>query len=212
MYFVKQKHIIGIYLAAGKSSRMGHNKLYLPFGEMKLGNHALSAALDSALDHTVIVTTEEDPLSWLDPVLLTEEKKRKWTRASCRHAVDGQAYSIKCGLEKAIMLGADAVVIMLADQPLLHVGMINDLIFHFRKNDSLEYVASGFADRLQPPVLFSESLFPVLRQLDGDTGARAVLRKQPSASGKTIMYTDGKGFYDIDTEEDYKWVKNQMEY
>ena len=43
--------VVGIYLAAGKSQRMGTpNKLALPVGKMSLGSLALETALKSSLD------------------------------------------------------------------------------------------------------------------------------------------------------------------
>lgn len=207
---MRKKRIVGIYLAAGKSSRMGENKLYLPLHKIKLGNHALLTAVDSALDHIFIVTKEKGSPSWIDPCLYTGKNKEKWTAVTCSDASNGQAFSIKCGVEEAIRHGAEAVVIILADQPYLESNMINNLIEFYHENPEIEYVASSFEERLQPPILFSESFFPVLQQLKGDKGARSVLQKQ-TASGKTITYIDGKRFYDIDTKEDYKWIKNRME-
>lgn len=207
---MRKKRIVGIYLAAGKSIRMGENKLNLPFRKKRLGNHALLTAINSTIDHVFVITREKGFPSWIDPCLYSGTNKDRWTAVTCPDASSGQAFSIKCGVEEAIRYGAEAVVIILADQPLLRSYMINNLTGLYRQNREIEYIASSFKGRLQPPILFSNSFFSVLQQLEGNKGARSVLQKS-TAFGRTITYTDGKGFYDIDTKEDYKWIKNQME-
>ena len=103
--------IIGIYLAAGNSRRMGRNKLALPVGKMALGSLALDTAVQSILNGIGIITNEKDNLSWI-PDRLKNHKKCKVI--ICPDADDGQSASLRCGIEYAKEIGASAIVVLLA--------------------------------------------------------------------------------------------------
>src|ERR1700730_6209252 len=119
--------IAGIYLAAGKSSRMGSNKLNLPLVDMPLGSFALRSALYSSLDQIFVVTREEDSLEWISPFLISNEKLLS---VRCMNASQGQAESLKTGIKAALEMDVDAVIIFLADQPLLSIQMIETIVNH----------------------------------------------------------------------------------
>ncbi|MCP3028434.1 NTP transferase domain-containing protein [Halobacillus sp. A5] len=198
-------NIVGVMLAAGESSRMGRNKLALPFNSTTIGCSSLRTALDSELDHVIVVTRKEDDLVWIDRSLLLLSPA--WSRIKCDHAQKGQASSLKCGIKAAEDRNADAVVVLLADQPLLHSKMINKLISRFTKTPKSNYVASRYDDRMQPPILFSSAFFSTLLQTTGDQGARTILRKSSPDLGAVVDFEEGRSFQDIDTEDDYKWLK-----
>jgi molybdenum cofactor cytidylyltransferase len=71
-------------------------------------------------------------------------------------------------------------------------------------NPTCNYVATTDEDLLLPPVLFTAKLFPSLLALEGDTGAREVLRGIPRNMGKQIPCKDKRFVVDVDTAEDYK--------
>ncbi|MCM3125247.1 MULTISPECIES: NTP transferase domain-containing protein [Bacillaceae] len=191
-------NIIGIYLAAGESKRMGRDKRYLPYHQLPLGSVALNEALESHLDHTIVVTRTEDSLDWLKCKTLPI----KWSRMDCLRANDGQGLSIQCGLKKAIEAKADAVMILLADQPFINREVINILIDSYKKEPGCFYIAAGKRQIPMPPVLFSSECFPYLQKLKGDQGARKILRGELFNKGKIIDFHDPLLFFDVDTEED----------
>ncbi|MFC7063769.1 nucleotidyltransferase family protein [Halobacillus seohaensis] len=203
--------IIGIVLAAGKSSRMKKNKLSLPLEDTTIGSRAVQSALESRLDHVLLVTKEKDALAWLSTSLFDKSTHRRWSQVQCADADRGQAYSLRCGVQAAINRQATAIVVILADQPLIKAEMINDLIDRFQiasiQGEAIEFTASTYKGRIQPPILFSSNLFSMLMQLKGDKGARTVLRRKSPSDGITVEYDDRSCFYDIDTEDDYKWLK-----
>lgn len=201
---MKNNQIIGMYLAAGNSRRMGSNKLLLPLRHLPLGSHALASALSSNLDHIYVITKEQDQLAWLHPSLFI--KQQKWTHFICQESNNGQSESIKFGIKKAIEHGACAVMVMLADQPFITVKMINQLIHVFRNNHDYNYVASSFQGIIRPPILFSAPFFSQIQKLQGDEGARRLLRHTSTNQEKIIPFHDEKMFLDVDTMEDYKSV------
>lgn len=102
---------------------------------------------------------------------------------------------------------ADGIMILLADQPFISAQMINDLIDVYETHKNVPFIAANFRSILRPPVLFSPELFPALMRLEGDEGARKLLRQGAVMKGMAIEYMDERAFYDVDTKEDYEWVK-----
>lgn len=191
--------IVGIYLAAGRSSRMGQNKLALPLGKHPIGSFALRSALQSKLDHIIVVLPYEQ---WTFEVLKSYFTE-KIIAVQCKDSRHGLSYSLKFGIHYAENMGATGAVILLADQPFIHCEMINQLIQKFQQ-EKVDYVASSFNDIIRPPFLIGKQLFPLLQQLKGDEGAKKLLTGNPTLEGRIITFEDEQQFFDIDTKEEYE--------
>ncbi|KKB74360.1 MULTISPECIES: NTP transferase domain-containing protein [Bacillus] len=200
---MRKAKIAGVYLAAGTSERMDRDKLLLPFGGECLGSNALKAALHSKLDHIFVVTKPGDPLAWLSPSFFLRPYAEKWSHVPCRHHSEGQAGSLRCGLQRAEAFDADGAMILLADQPFITGDVIDELLSLFRKKPFLYFVASCYEDIPRPPVLFSKKVFPVLMKLRGDEGARQIIRNKGRNAGKLKSYSNPLYFMDVDTPADY---------
>jgi molybdenum cofactor cytidylyltransferase len=198
--------LIGIYLAAGKSCRMGRTKLNLPVGNQCLGSIAFRAAIESKLDTTIAVTRMGDSLQWLAPF----SKKKGWSCLECPEADRGQSASLKAGVRVANKMGAAGVVVLLADQPFVTNEMINRLVDEFQLSHNVSYISCSHKGILKPPVLFARHLFPMLMELTGDQGARAVIRGGMRGQGKQIEVTNDIHFFDIDTEEEYHFLLKHL--
>lgn len=200
---MSKSRIIGIYLAAGRSSRMGKkNKLDLPLLDDCLGSIALKTIMQTDLDFTIVITPTSEVPSWITPPLLLN---KKWCSFLCTEAEKGQAYSLRCGVMKAMSMEADAVIVFLADQPLISRQIIHQLIHTYTSNRDLEVVASSFNGISRPPILFSHQAFPKLLELEGDIGARQLLKK--SKRKVCIEFNDEVPFMDVDNEEDYSLIR-----
>lgn len=198
---MKRNNIVGIYLAAGQSTRMGSNKLRLPLGPMNLGNYALAAALGSELDYVAIISNDATA-DWIDSTFYHEPFHRKWSVFHCSEAYFGQAHSIRYGVQAARAMDAEAVMILLADQPFITKGMINELLFHYHATTDIGFVASRYVGLARPPVIFAQRMFPDLLRLQYDQGARQLIRKE--TQGFCIDFTNPDLFMDVDTVEDYR--------
>lgn len=199
--------IHGIYLAAGQSTRMGANKLKLRLGDRSLGSSALHAAVNSNLDY-VWVMMGDAGADWIDDSFYEEPIRSKWSANYCPEASKGQAYSLRCGIEAAISMETAAVMIFLADQPLVTSEMINELVQRYDKESayerSINYVASISDGLARPPIVFGQRMYPDLLRLQGDQGARYLIRQD--ISGICIEFDDPDLFMDVDTEEDYNFL------
>ena len=193
--------IIGIYLAAGNSSRMGSHKLALPVGTMTVGSLALETALKSPLDEIYIITKETDNVDWL-PVEMKSDAK--CTIIKCSSAHEGQSESLRCGIQRAQANRADAVIVMLADQPFITIQMIKNMIECLKANPTCKFVATAYEQSLMPPILFSSSMYNELLMLRGDKGAREILKGDFLQKGKLLPCTDERLVFDVDTKDNYQ--------
>ena len=187
---------------------MGVNKLALPFGEKTIGNSVLEKAVNSELDYTIVVAREEDPLHWIDRTLFGTPLQERWKAVVCRDTDKGQAHSLQCGLRAAVEMGPEGVMILLADQPLLQVEIINDLVLRYLKvnQKDVTFLAASFQGIPRPPIIFSPKVVPDLLKLKGDEGARQLL-KENKLTGILVDYENAWDFFDVDTKDEYEWLK-----
>jgi molybdenum cofactor cytidylyltransferase len=200
--------IVGICLAAGKSSRMGACKLAQEVSPgWTVGGLAVMAAIRSSLDRLIVVTREEQVPAWYPREHLDDLPADRLRTVFCSEADRGMAYSLHCGLRAAQLCRPDAVVILLGDQPLVTADMIDGLIGAYASDRKLDYAACGYRDQAQVPALFARWLWPALFALEGDTGARSLCAR-PGLCGKVIRESEENLFLDADTYEDLERIKS----
>lgn len=187
--------ISGVLLAAGRSQRMGQPKLLLPWHGIPLVQHMAQIALQSQLDELVVV------------VGYRAEHVRAALKGLMVHIVhnvdflEGQSTSLRAGMD-AIDDAAQAVVILLADQPLLQSATIDRLITTY-SSQSTPIVAPRYNGRRGNPVLFSNDLFTELRGITGDQGARSLLDAHEQQVSWIDVDDEGVAL-DIDTPDMYQ--------
>ncbi|WP_255253000.1 nucleotidyltransferase family protein [Brevibacillus laterosporus] len=110
-------------------------------------------------------------------------------------------------MDKAISLQAQAVLVMLADQPFVTRKHINQIIkvFHYTYTKITLFIASKYQDNTIPPILLTKSLFPEIKLLTGDQGAKTILKSQKE-NGLFILFNDSLWTIDVDTPEIYNLV------
>ncbi|MGG3563973.1 nucleotidyltransferase family protein [Neobacillus rhizosphaerae] len=195
--------LVGIYLAAGRSRRMGCSKLNLPLGDKFVGSMAFQAALDSKLDVVIAVTRKEDSLRWLAPF----SERKGWRLVESDYADQGLSASLKAGVSAASKLDASGVVVLLADQPNITYGMINRLVEKYSLFPDYSYISYSHTGVSKPPILITKRFFSLIEKLEGDQGARGIIRGTESESGKQIILESNECFFDVDTMDDYQFVK-----
>jgi molybdenum cofactor cytidylyltransferase len=182
--------IAGLLLAAGRSERFGGDKLLAPLH----GRPVLfwsAAAIVTAVDALYVVVPAAAPAR----VAALGGVQATIVEHAGRDA--GMASSIGAGID-ALPPGVDAVVIALADQPLVAPEVVRALCARWRAG-GVAAVAPGYRDGRGHPVLFGRSSFDALRTLAGDTGARAVLESLGGAAA--VLPIDGAAPADVDTPD-----------
>jgi len=191
--------LAGVYLAAGTSRRMGQCKLSLPAGNLTVGSLALKTALHTSLEKIFVITKMNDPLNWLSYELISNPKCKV---LPCSKSHLGMSESLKRGILQAQREKFDGSMVILGDQPFITAEMLESLINVFKKEHACDYAASYHKGKIQPPILFRKSIFARLLLLEGDKGAKDLLRN-PAMKGKHIPMNDERSFLDLDTNQDY---------
>ncbi|WP_433920978.1 nucleotidyltransferase family protein [Paenibacillus taichungensis] len=204
--------LTGIVLAAGKSSRMGRDKLsiVMPDGRC-LAAWTLEAALNSDLEKVICVVKPEDSLAWIPSIWLNEpsyggnlDMRTKLQIAICTDYAYGMAMSLHCGILSAMAYRPEGVMMILADQPLLQARDINRVAESLAVNKRCDYAAATDGSGGKPPVAFREHMLGPLLSLSGDEGARKIMRNA-KYTGTHVSLSDFS-FWDADTEPELQRI------
>ena len=185
-----------IILAAGSATRMGRPKQLLSYQGRSLILHAVEVALASLCQPIIVVlgayAEQIKPELMLKAVQVVENSQ--WQ--------EGMSSSIRAGISMLLKTNSklDAVIISLADQPLVSPQIFNQLIQSYQETQKV-IIASKYNETTGVPALFSNALFPELMQLEGDKGAKALIQKYIDA-GLILLIPEAA--IDIDTPDDYK--------
>ncbi|MEC0227297.1 nucleotidyltransferase family protein [Paenibacillus alba] len=197
------RKIVGVYLAAGSSRRMGTAKQSLEMAKgIQLGSIALLHALHSQLHSVVVVVRKDDQLEWLSEEVLAYVESGRCRFVVCAEAELGMAHSLKSGILAAGQTNVEGIMVMLADQPFIEGEMLTRLIDTFRSEVEYDFVASGDKGVPKPPVILGRGMWPAAVSLEGDAGARSLFQL-PLYRGQIVEEEDSLRFMDIDTEERY---------
>jgi molybdenum cofactor cytidylyltransferase len=184
--------IAAVVLAAGLSRRMGQPKLLLPLGGAAVIRRAVEP-LVGLVDDVVVVTGPEAT------AIHAALQGLPVRFAVNPHPEAGQGTSIAAGVA-ALDPATRAVLIALGDQPALPPAIVPALLAAFARTDKA-IVAPVYRGFQGTPVLFAAAVFPELRALTGDRGARAIVAARAERVARVEF--DVAEPADVDTPEDY---------
>jgi molybdenum cofactor cytidylyltransferase len=182
--------IAGIVLAAGESTRMGRPKQLMQVGQTTMLNRVVDAALASKLDAVYVVLghlADEVGASLRDPSRVSIVRNADYK--------DGLGSSVRAGVA-ALPEEADAAMFLLADQPFLSAGLLDQLIARATPGN---IVAPSLAGERKNPTVFGRAFFPELLHVAGDFGGRTVIQAHLEALELVELAGD---YGDFDTPED----------
>jgi molybdenum cofactor cytidylyltransferase len=184
--------IAAVVLAAGLARRMGRQKLLLQLQGKAVVRWAVER-IAPHVDDVVVVTGQDDAAV-----------REALAGLSARFAVNptpqaGQGSSIAVGVA-ALKPWTRVVLIALGDQPRVPDPVVPALLDAFARGGKA-IVAPVYRGTQGTPVLFAAELFPELKQLTGDVGARAVVNGAPERVERVLF--DLPMPPDVDTPEDY---------
>jgi molybdenum cofactor cytidylyltransferase len=194
--------IAAVVLAAGGSTRLGSPKQLLPIAGRPALEHVLQTVRDADIDLRYIV------LGSAIAEIRANIDLRGFDVVENPAFRDGQSTSVRVAIE-ALPKDIAAVVFILGDQPTQRGDVIDALVTAYRQEPA-PAVQPHYADGPGNPVLIDRSLFPRLLKLQGDTGARPVLRDLGN-SIRRIDVAPLKRPVDIDTREDYERVLSMLQ-
>ena len=191
------KQTAGIILAAGMSQRFGRPKQLLKLKNKHLLEYALDAALASHLAKVVLVLGHEH-----EKILRTLGVKTNLPRLEIviNHRYQkGQSQSLQAGL-RIVHKAYHSAMFLLGDQPRVQSSTIDELLARFRDSEKNICVPVHRGMRGNP-ALFSRAMYCRLMAINGDFGARNIIREN-SEQVLFVEVDDPAEFTDIDTHGD----------
>ena len=186
-----------VVLAAGASRRLGQPKQLVRQGDETLLRRTARLAVEAGCAPVVVVLGFEaermrPELAGL-PVQVLEHPA--WA--------EGMGSSLRCGVA-AVLSGdtgspPDGVLLLVCDQPRLSRQHLLTLLDRHRTRGA-PLTASLYAGRAGVPAVFAPEVFPELLAVEGDRGAREVIRAWGERV-ETVPWPDGA--FDLDLPEDF---------
>lgn len=161
--------VTAVVLAAGLGRRMrGPNKLLLPWRGMSIVRRVVSEVVASHCDRVVVVLGFE-----------ADRVRRELDGLPVKFVVNdefeqGMGTSVRAGA--VAVEDSSAVVVCLGDMPLVEASVINALIDAYDQGAGIKACQPVYEGQRGNPVLWGADSLGDLRQLEGDEGARKLLR------------------------------------
>jgi molybdenum cofactor cytidylyltransferase len=194
---------IGILIvAAGQSKRLGHPKQLLHFEGKSLINRLIDTVKSSGpYPITLVLGSAADEITTqitASPVDIVFNDQ--WN--------EGMASSIRVGVKRIMNLSPniDGIMIFVCDQPFISVVHIQSLI-KLQQDTGLPMASCYYANILGTPAIFHQNIFSELLALEGDVGAKKIIKDRVSEVAKLHVE---EGIVDIDTMDDYIKLTKQV--
>jgi molybdenum cofactor cytidylyltransferase len=194
-----------VLLGAGSSSRMKEDKLLLTVGDRTIFEISLAEYLRSSLHSTCAVVA-----GWLEgfgPVM-----------SRYRHpGVSFIEVEKPCPMSDSLKSGwrwvqhnlkPRAVMISLADKPLISTRTIDSLIRAYSSSDK-DICVPVFAGKRGHPVIICSRLGDEIMAIEGDQGARDLLASDPDRVEEVVVESD-EILVDIDTLDDMDRLQSRL--
>lgn len=183
-----------IILAAGSSTRMGSQKMLLPFGESTILETVIQNILDSSIDSVLVVlgANHQEILKVIEPLPVEVCINEKH--------LSGMLSSVICGFN-ALPDDTGTVLIFLGDQPGISPHVTNAIIDAY--NESLHGIVIPVTEyRRGHPLLVDFKYKREIERLDLEKGLRTLMHLFPEDVLEVEVDEPGI-LVDIDTPEDY---------
>jgi molybdenum cofactor cytidylyltransferase len=174
---------------------MGVVKSLLPFGSSLLLDRVIENVAQSTLEEVVVVLGHE-----------AETIRRKINFRGFETVINadyqkGQSSSIRAGL-CSIGDETDGAMFLLGDQPFVDAKIIDALVRVFGEHPS-DVIIPTHLGRRGNPVVVPRALFPMIKGITGDTGARVLFSRLKNQI-REVDVADPGIHLDMDTLEDYR--------
>ncbi len=160
--------VAALVLAAGRSTRMGSNKMLIVLDGKPLVQHVVETALASKANPVFVITGHQAEL--------VEAALHGFKVIFVHNAnyASGLSSSLICGV-KALQDDITGVIVLLGDMPRISLASVNALVDAFEANPNKLFVVPVIGGERGNPVLLSRFMFKDIAQLKGDKGARTLI-------------------------------------
>ncbi len=202
---LSEKRTAGLILAAGNSSRFGGLKQLASFDGEPLLARVIRAALSSELDAVVVVLGfEAEKISGQLGDALVHPALSVVTNSAWQQ---GMATSLRAGMAQ-IDRSFDSVMMILGDLPLLTPRIIDLVLRAHRTSGRGICLPVNDDGRWGHPICLSSRYFDSLMLLEGDAGARGIIKRNWQDVYQFLIREDGC-FLDVDTRQEMECFKKE---
>src|SRR5664279_179746 len=190
-----------IILAAGSSTRMGEPKQLMMYKDKTFLQHIIDEAKNALLEPVICVTGYQSEL------ITKSISGMEVSTVYNGHWPEGMGSGVSTGNRQLSLFDVDSVILAVSDQP--HVS--SDLfrkILDLKDQSEKGIVACSYAGTLGTPVLFKKDYFDHLKSLNGNQGAKNIVKKNLH---DVCAVEFEKGSIDIDTKQDYKKLITEIQ-
>jgi molybdenum cofactor cytidylyltransferase len=188
-----QSNLAAIVLAAGRSTRMGHNKLMAEIGGEPLLLRTVDAALASRTRPVLVVTGHEAER------VRAALGKRPVTLVHNPDFATGLSSSLRVGIA-ALPADVDAAIVCLGDMPQIEAGLLDRLIDAFNPVEGRGICVPTWHGKRGNPVLWGRQFFAEMAALTGDVGAKHLMTEHPELVAEVPAESEAV-LTDVDTPE-----------
>jgi molybdenum cofactor cytidylyltransferase len=187
--------VSAILLAAGKSERMGQNKLLMPFGGRTVIQRTLDSLIASRVGEVIVVLGSK-----AQEINSSIGSRRALVVLNPNYA-KGMSTSLINGLGM-VSSQARFVMVALGDQPLITPRVYNQLIEAALGSDKGIILPAYKGERGNPIVISTRYSAEILKQT-GDVGGRELLKAHPEDVLEVLVDCEG-AVVNINTKEEYE--------
>ncbi len=192
----RRARIAGLVMAAGRSSRMGANKLLLDDGGHPIIATVVDHALAAGLAEVAVVCGHQE----------AEIRKALAGKAvrivPCPDFATGMSASLRCGI-RALSQDVDAAFVLLGDMPRVGADLLRRMSAAYNPTEGRSIIVPSFAGKRGNPVLWDRRFFAEMMELAGDVGARHLIGEH-AGQVTEIEAADAGIMMDVDTPEAYR--------
>lgn len=185
--------IAALVLAAGASTRLGQPKQLVQLAGKTLLERACETAL--SIDNQAVVVVLGAHCEAIKPAIehlsVQTHVNENWQA--------GMGSTIACGMAQ-LPHDADAVLLLLCDQPFVTHDLLEELVEKWQENPD-HVIASAYGGSFGPPAVFGKLYFAELAALNGQQGAKKLMERHWE---QLLLVDFPEGEMDVDTEEDLK--------
>jgi molybdenum cofactor cytidylyltransferase len=190
--------VTGVVLGAGGSTRLGHAKQLLPYGEGTLLGHVVGTARECSFGQTIVALGG------------SADEVRDSVDLDGAQVVVNDAYGAGCSSSIAAALAAvdprcELLVLMLGDQPGVTADTVTTLL---AGRGDAPLAVCRYDDGNGHPIAFARGVFPALADLHGDKGVWRLLDERSAEVAEVPVA--GPIPRDVDTAEDYQAVQENL--
>jgi molybdenum cofactor cytidylyltransferase len=194
--------IAALLLAAGKSSRMGENKMLAEIdGRPMVARTAQRLLASRARPIVAVLGNQADEVDVALGKLPVERVRNP-------DFAEGLSTSLKRGIAM-LPADVDGVVVCLGDMPLIAGRDVDRLIAAFNPLEGRAIIAPVRRGKRGNPLLWSRQFFPEMMALSGDQGARKLVEEHADLVAEVEMENDAI-FIDIDTPDALAQLRDRV--